>query len=253
MTKHLFFGLILGTSLYSASNQAAEAKPMQKAAAPRAAEPLKIQTSDSDEAGTLPEKIEVQSMKKRYWTVGNEDLMDVVQNRLYVKKGRIELAARYGFYSDDPFMNQKSVGGSVGYHISELVSLHAFYSSISSNGSEAYKQAQKQSFTPVVNPAKSLMGLETRFSLLYGKLSVLGKKIIYYDFNVTGGVARLKTENNDTPLAYFVGLGQQIYLTRELFLTIDYKLMRHSEKYTATTNRSLTTNWIQLGVGLFLF
>ena len=216
---------------------------------------LKFQTSDSDEAGTLPERIDVQSMKRRYWTVGNEDLMDVVQNRRYTKKGRWETALRYGFWSDDAFQDQKTIGLSLGYHINEFLSLHGFYSSISASNNQAYKSAGEATgglVYPVVNPGKSVMGAEARGSLIYGKLSLFGNKIIYYDFNTALGLSQ-HTAKEGSSIGYFLGLGQQFFLNRTWFVGIDWRLLWHTDKFNKPplTQRSLTTSWIQLGVGVF--
>lgn len=218
-------------------------------------------TSENDEAGTLPERIDVQSMKRRYWTVGNEDLMDVVQNRLYTKKGRIETAVRYGFWSDDAFLDQKSIGFSLGYHFNEFFSLHGFYASISHSTNQAWDAAVTAGaglgLIPDTNPEKSVMGAEGRASLLYGKLSLLGNAIVYYDFNLAAGFSQHKAEIGSST-GFFVGLGQQFYLDKTWFLTVDYRMLLHTDKFPSQANptldrtRSLTTNWIQLGIGAFL-
>ncbi len=245
------------TPVTSTAQPAAPVTP----AAPGNVDTLKPSTSDADEAGTLPERIDVQSMKRRYWTVGNEDLMDVVQNRQYTKKGRIETALRYGFWSDDPFVSQKSIGFSLGYHVNEFFSLHGFYASISGGTNDAYKQAQDAlrvagsvTLDPVVNPAKSVMGAEARGSLVYGKLSIMGKSIIYYDLNVALGLSQ-HTATDGSSTGYFGGFGQQFYLNRNVFLTLDYRMLFHTDKFNnpPITSRSLTTSWIQLGVGVFAF
>ena len=239
---------------------AAEPAPQAPRPSVRGSDTLKVETSDADEAGTLPERIDVQSMKKRYWTVGNEDLMDVVQNRQYTKKGRIETAVRYGFYSDDPFQDMKSVGFSLGYHFNEFFSLHGTYASISSSASSAFNQAvanRPQPFTPIVNPPKNFMGLEGRGSLMYGKLSLLGNAIFYYDFNFALGAGKLSNQLLDGPTAIYGGFGQEFYMNRTFFLTVDYRVLKHTDKFPATGNvsgtRSVTSNWIQLGIGAFLF
>jgi len=243
-----------------------QAAPAQQAAAPQVAPPanvdtLKLSTSDNDEAGTLPERIDVQSMKKRYWTVGNEDLMDVVQNRLYTKKGRMEAALRYGFWSDDPFIDHKTIGLSLGFHLNEFISVHGFYASISSATNAAYAQASEATgnvIFPDTNPGKSVMGAEARASLIYGKLSLLGNSIVYYDLNVAAGFSQ-HTATVGSSVGYFAGLGQQFYLNRTVFITVDYRMLFHSDKFPSTTqplldrSRSLTTNWIQVGVGVFAF
>jgi outer membrane beta-barrel protein len=269
-----FLTIIAGPSAEAAGNvtrrPAAQAAPRTAAPAAQSSQNLappanettiRPATSDNDEAGTLPERIDVQSMKRRYWTVGNEDLMDVVQNRLYTKKGRMEFAARYGFWSDDPFQSQKTMGLSGGYHLSEFLSIHGFYASVSSANNQAYTAAlaaTNNNILPDINPAKSVYGAEARASLIYGKLSLLGKSIVYYDLNVAAGLSQHKATVGSST-GYFVGLGQQFYLNKTLFLTVDYRMLFHTDQFPSTQTptrqrtRALTTSWIQVGVGVFAF
>lgn len=241
--------------LFASGAQAAQPATQANPSAPTTPDSLKVQTSDTDEAGTLPERIDVQSMKRRYWTVGNEDLMDVVQNRRYTKKGRFEIALRYGFWSDDAFQDQKSMGGSLGYHVNEFLSLHGFYSGISAANSQAFTAATQAAsgVTPIVNPNKSVFGGEARGSLIYGKLSLLGSKIFYYDFNTAIGLSQHKALEG-TGMGYFFGLGQQFFVNRTWFVGVDWRLMFHTAKFNnpPITERSLTTSWIQIGFGVFL-
>jgi outer membrane beta-barrel protein len=248
------FGFIIGGFLTIASAFAAPPARQPNPTAPTTPKNLRIQTSDKDEAGTLPERIDVQSMKRRYWTVGNEDLMDVVQNRRYTKKNRWEASVKYGFWSDDAFQDQKSLGFSLGYHLNEFLSLHAFYATISSSNSQAYTAATEAAsgVTPIVNPNKSVMGAEARGSLVYGKLSLLGSKIFYYDLNTSIGLSQHKATDGSS-MGYFFGLGQEFFLNKNWFVSVDWRLMFHTDKFNnpPLTDRALTTSWIQIGLGIF--
>src|SRR5262245_32582443 len=75
---------------------------------------------------TQPEKADVGAIKERYWTKGDDTELGVVQDRLYSKSGRLEVGGFYGLTSNDPFLNIKQAGGSVGFHFSELWALHVF-------------------------------------------------------------------------------------------------------------------------------
>src|SRR3954471_9123833 len=82
----------------------------------------------SQAAGTSPqpEKADVGAIKEKYWAKGDESELGVVQNRLYSKSGKLEIGGFGGLTSSDPFLDVKQLGGSIGYHFSELWAVHLF-------------------------------------------------------------------------------------------------------------------------------
>jgi outer membrane beta-barrel protein len=64
--------------------------------------------------------------------------------------------------------------------------------------------------------------------MLYGKLSVLGKSIIYYDLHLLGGLGYTRTENGSyaTPS---LGIGQRFYLSKLTSFRVDYRLQYYNE------------------------
>src|SRR5262249_6439042 len=73
------------------------------------------------------------------------------------------------------------------------------------------------------NRPSSFFGLEGAYSPLYGKLSLVGKKIIYYDMHVFAGAGATKTEVG-TLFTPGGGIGQQIYITRWASILMDYRI-----------------------------
>lgn len=189
--------------------------------------------------------------------------MQVVQNRLYSKAGRFELGAFFGFVSADPFLSVRGVGGTVGYHFTESWGLNLLAVSYMAEESSANKDFQKQtggSAFPDTNEPKTFYGTELVYSPIYGKLSLAGKSIIYYDFHVMGGGGFLKSESGND-LTLHLGLGQQFYLSKSFALKIDYRIMRNNEvlikKSPATRGqRSISrenySNLFSVGVSLLL-
>ena len=104
-------------------------------------------------------------------------------------------------------------------------------------------------------------GAEGRASIVYGKLSLLGKMILYYDFYVNLGVGRFSTESGN-PISPFGGLGQQIYLSRAVSLKLDFKEMWFKEdvleksnganKGKVATTRTNLSNTVYLGLAFLL-
>jgi outer membrane beta-barrel protein len=214
------------------------------------------------------ERVNVENIKQKYWARGDESELGVVQNRLYSKSGKFELALFAGLLSTDPFLNVSAFGGSLGYHMNEYLSLHAVGWTTSVKPSSAFEGFQENISSgggikpePDTNYQKWFAGAELRASLLYGKLSVVGKAIIYYDFHLTGGAGVMKTETGSDFTPY-LGLGQQVFLSKALTLLIDYRLMTYNEVLLRKSNpanpgalgitRRNWTNAITLGLS-FMF
>ena len=270
-TLLLSVGLLSGTAL-AAGGQApvrgtrillAQASPSAATATPEATPPG-VKASGFDDQGGKAERVNVENIKQKYWARGEESELGVVQNRLYSKEHKIELSGFYGFLGSDPFLNTSAVGGSIGFHLSEYLSLSVMGWKSYANPSSAFEgftqnlQAAKGvPAVPDTNFPKSYYGGEVGWNLLYGKLSVLGKAIIYYDLHLLGGLGVTSTEsgNNLTP---HIGLGQQVFLSKLISLRVDYRLMRYNETLINKANGSNTlgdnrvnwTNAITVGVSL---
>ncbi|HUP56069.1 MAG TPA: hypothetical protein VM598_01360, partial [Bdellovibrionota bacterium] len=94
----------------------------------RPADPPKVAPSAQPAAPSgedKAERVNVENIKQKYWARGDESEIGVVQNRLYSKNGRFELGVLGSILTTDPFFSVSSLGGSLGYHFSEYVSVHA--------------------------------------------------------------------------------------------------------------------------------
>jgi outer membrane beta-barrel protein len=212
----------------------------------------------ADEAN---KKVEVDKLKKKYWSqqAGNE----VVQDRLYTKAGKFEIGTYGGLFNTDPFLEIVTAGLSVGYHFDELFSLHLLGWKSWSRGSSALNTLETTSTksTANTNHQRGLLGAEFRASIVYGKLSLLGKMILYYDFYVNLGGGRLDSESGAI-YAPFMGVGQQIYLSERISLKLDFKELWFKEdvlekstgsnKGKVATTRTNWSNTVYLGLAFLL-
>jgi len=175
------------------------------------------------------EEVNVDTIKEKYWAKGEQAEMGVVQNRLYSKARKFEVGFYGGIISSDPFLTVKNAGASVGFHFSEYLGLNFIaWKSYSSPSTALQTFEETIGATTNNNKPQGFYGAEGAASILYGKLSLVGRKIIYYDFHLLGGVGQTQTESGNyiTP---FAGLGQQTYLSSFFSLRIDYRLMRYEE------------------------
>jgi outer membrane beta-barrel protein len=218
---------------------------------------ISVNAASAAEKKTKPEQADVSAIKDRYWAQGDENELAVVQNRLYSKAGKVELGGFGAILATDPFLDVYGVGGSLGYHFNEFWALHVFGWKANVSDSAALNTLRATGQDANVNRPESFYGAEVGASILYGKLSLLGKKILYYDFHLLGGAGMTKTDSG-TYFTPSIGLGQQIYLAEWVSLRVDYRLMPYKEKIieqvklvgrgTVVEERTNWTNAVTLGV-----
>ena len=201
LTAHLFLAAALG------AEEAAKPAP----------------TPDEEEKGN------VEGIKEKYWARGEQTQMGVVQNRAYSKEKKFQFALLTGVTFSDPFLMVEQVGFSFGYHFNEYVSLHVMgWKYFAQDSSAATYFKQELGGIPNTNIPDYYLGGEVSGSILYGKLSLIGKAIIYYDMHLLGGCGGTKTESGAYVTPH-VGLGQQVYVTRWLSIAVDYRLQYYRE------------------------
>lgn len=242
-----------GLSPALAADTRASTKPAAPVAGPQPG-------SSEDIGGGAAERVNVENIKEKYWARGDESELGVVQNRQYTKARKFDLGVFTGIVATDPFLSVKSLGGTLGFHFNEYFGVSLFGYKAFVSPSSAYEYLQRDLSTGAnTNEPRWFLGAEGNASLIYGKLSVLGKLIIHYDLHFLGGMGVTATEsgNNFTP---YVGIGQQFYLSRLISLQIDYRLMHYNEAIlqkvgspsspngTFLGNRSNWANSISLGI-----
>ncbi|OFZ52973.1 MAG: hypothetical protein A2428_08480 [Bdellovibrionales bacterium RIFOXYC1_FULL_54_43] len=206
------------------------------------------------------ERVQVDAIKEKYWARGDDSELGVVQNRLYTKVGKVEAGGYFGLIGSDPFLSVQSTGGSLGYHFSEFLGVRVFGWKARVAPSQALLTFEAtRGATANTNEPRSFLGGEASASIMYGKLSLLGKKILYYDFHLLGGGGATNTETG-TYFTPFFGLGQQIYLSKSVSFVIDYRLMAYHENIVEKViptklgqivdERTNWTNALTLGVSV---
>lgn len=223
------FALVLVSSPVALSKNAnaAEAKGKKSKAVEASAPDSQAAAAESAEAS------ELEKIKSRYWAQGSETEMGVVQNRLYTKQGKVESWLFGGVISSDPFLSIKTTGLSLGYHLNETSSFHVMgmrHFVDPSSALEVLRLGGKQANT---NTPRGMVGAEYKASLLYGKLSLLGAKILYYDMHLGLGGHMTSTETGNVP-GPMGSIGQSIYIKSgdyaSIALRFDYRLMAYREE-----------------------
>jgi outer membrane beta-barrel protein len=240
-----------------------------------ASESLAAQPSPTPAASSAPtqgdtinaERVNTDAIKEKYWARGDESEIGVVQNRLYSKANKIEFQIMGTLINSDPFVSTYALGGRLGYHMNEYFSVHALawksWASPSSTQTNLQSTKPDNEIGTALNTdyAKSYYGGEFQASLLYGKLSLVGKSIIYYDLHFLAGLGVTGTESGNN-FTQHVGVGQQFFLSKRTSIIVDYRIMHYRDTLldkidvadfgNPVGTRSNWTNAISIGVG-FLF
>lgn len=207
------------------------------------------------------ESVNVDSIRKKYWVVGDQTKLGVVQNRMYTKANRVEFGLFGGFLSGDPFWSTYDLGGLLGYHFSEFVSIKAnYWKSYNSSSSARDKFLLRTGVDTNSNLVEQFYSLEMAFAPIYGKLNFFDVSIIYYDVHFPVGLGMMDTESGRY-LAPYIGVGNRIFLSHSVALGIDYRWIIYKEDLLekvdpATRGRLIETRTVwssTVHFGLFIY
>ncbi len=186
--------------------------------------------TQAQSADSGAERVNVEIIKEKYWARGDETELAVVPSRTYSEEHQWEVGVLGGAVRTDPFLNVNNAGFSLGYHFSEYFAVRGLmWKDFVSNSSALTTFQDTKGGETNYNKPKSYYGGEAVGSLLYGKLSLLGKSIIYFDLHALGGIGVTNTENGTYPTPH-IGLGQQVYVSKSVSLSLDYRLMYYHEE-----------------------
>lgn len=180
-----------------------------------------------------PRDVEVDAVKEAYWNRSSEGDLEVVQNRVYVKKNHLTLLASVGTAGTDPFLSVKTLQGALGYHFSESFGVSAIYRKYLVSSSSYLSELESglvtgSPSTANTNKPNAFYGGEIEYSPFYGKISISGTSIVHYDAHFLLGLGVTDTESGKY-LTPSIGFGPQFYLSNSLALRLDYRLAVYKE------------------------
>ncbi len=199
-------------------------------------------TKKEDTVNEQGEKINIKNIRNRYWARGKKNKIGVVQNRKFSKAHKYQIGIFGGLNSVDPFLSVQALGMSFGYHFNERysLSLTGWYNFV--GNSSAFKTFQNEKDGNInTNEPAGYIGLENTWSLLYGKLSLLGKKIIYFDLHMGFGLGADFTETGAYLAPSFL-IGQRFFLSQVTSFRLDYRVKYRRETFFEKTINSASVS-----------
>jgi len=215
---------------------------------------------------------------------------DKVQNRFFLKAGRFELSPLLGFVPNNP-MVKRYTGGLMGaYHLTESFSIEGAFIYSPDLGTNDLKgltntlvviategQASGAGFQQPVDKLVLGATFAARWAPIYGKINLIGERVLNFDFYGTAGLGLLSIEKfyarySGDPLAPVtlaahetkpvvplnLGLGFDFFLTQSVALKIDARNYLYPDKKpqydpdTPQTASRLYNNLVaSVGVSMF--
>lgn len=205
----LIAALVAPTLAYAQSKKGAEPAP-------------KAQKSD--------ERVDISDIENKYWAPKDTDF-SVVQNRTYAKEKRFSVTAQYGPIVNETFSEGNSTALAVNYFFSERFGMQMDYIISDYRDKEVVNDFQSIGGRPDYGRVTGYYGVGFNIIPFYAKMSVLGKKIIYFDMAITPTVGMTSYEQltldagskDKSSLSYGFDITQWFFLHKNFAIRADLK------------------------------
>lgn len=239
------YRLLLGAAIavaFSGNANAKNAKSSDPAATPvPAAKPADAKPVDGKAVGakTGDEKVDISDLENKYWAPKDTDF-SVVQNRTYTKEKRFFLSLQYGIPVNDQYSTGNLYGFTGNYFFSERHGIQVQYIRADEHPNQSVSDLATN-FSSGVYPdhgrKNSSISVGYNFVPFYSKMSVMGKKIMYFDMAITPTLGNTmytqmkKSGNSDqNGLTYGVDITQFFFFTNYIAARVDWKNSWYTQK-----------------------
>lgn len=157
-----------------------------------------VESGDMDDrVGVKSEDLGLMSQEK----TGKRRLIKTLQRKNFLKIGRFEVGPHLGFVTNDPFINRYLIGANAGYHITEVFGLELQGTFSPDFGTGDWKPITEQlveenRVSPDISKIIWFMSMNAQFSPIYGKIAVVGRKIINFDMYGIFGMGVVGTNDD---------------------------------------------------------
>ena len=266
----LFSCLALTAPVAAQSKKAAGKAPAKVAPAPQSVTMPSTATVPPEKSSGKGDQVDISDIENKYWAPKDTDF-NVVQNRTYTKEKRFSISAQYGPVTNETMNEGNSMSLGVNYFFSERLGLQMSYSMLTMKNSSATKAFIDAGGGPDFGRPIGYYDLGINWIPFYAKMSVIGKKIIYFDMGFTPVIGMLdyeaKTKNlgnfDKSSMTYGFDVTQWFFMHNNFAVRLDLKQRWYKEEivryYTSSgiaegvKLRSRTSDNTSLLIGLALF
>jgi outer membrane beta-barrel protein len=203
----------------------------------------------------------------------SKEPVTVLQNRYFTKTWRPEVGFLVGQLLNEAYLNTQVAGVRAALFVNEWLGFEVQQMRTAVHDSDDRKALNKLKYKPLTksgdavpagqdgttettvspDPEVNAVHQITDFSAIaapfYGKLNFLNKWIIYTDLYVSGGLARVETDQG-TKSALALGLGERLYIGEAWSLRLDFKDRNYAEERAESSTRKNSYS-VDLGASYF--
>lgn len=198
--------------------------------------PAPAPTTDSQ---TQSGKVDISGLENKYWAPKDTDF-SVVQNRTYTKAKKIVLSVQYGPTINDDWSEGYDLGVTANYFLNERYGLQVMYVNTDLSNKDSTDQLIKNyggGIAPDFGRMKGYYGIGFNWVPFYAKMSLIGKRILYFDmaFTPTIGMTQYKQQTADggrdqSAFTYGIDVTQYLFLSKWFAIRADLKNQWYQEE-----------------------
>jgi outer membrane beta-barrel protein len=274
--KRAAFAVFICAFLFSTVSLAKSDKYKREQKAP-AVDTQTSTDSKAQSAGPVTEadttkKVDLTDLENRYWTAKDTEF-NVVQNRLYTKAKKFSLTVTTGPLLTDTYTNSWNVGGALNYYFSERMGAELQgWKTSAADADFVNTFASKNGAFIDHNMPDGYLGVSFNWIPIYAKMSLLEKKILYFDFSMSPGIGATYLHSAEfatnvspaasnvaqAPLTFALDFAEQVFLNEHFAIRLDVRNHFYNEQIYASSPpggaiRTKSTFYGTIMLGLTLF
>jgi outer membrane beta-barrel protein len=196
-----------------------------------------------------------QQQKIEYLGVQSQNFysdLGIVQRNYMPKMGRSLLSGGLNLLPSDAFYRTFGLSLKGSYHFSETWGAEFFGSFFTSSSREEVRKLETVQHLDVNNLVyiKQYYGLNLYFNSMYGKTSLIGRRVIPFEIYQTIGIGKIRTQNYEST-AFQVGLGDMFSLTRSTVFRVDLSWAFYSTKNYLNQLQPANSIFLTISYGRF--
>ncbi len=219
--------------------------------------------SGKDDKSKKDEKVDVKEIENQYWSSKDTEF-HVVQNRRYTKDKRVFASVEFGSLIGDSYTKGNAYSLDVGYFFNEQSGVQLMYTDYVVQATDAVYTYRNLGGTAVgLNFPTSYVGAGYVWMPIYAKLSLLEKKIIYFDMAFTPSIGATSVSQQQLSGAIAAGpymtfgfdVSQHFYLDEHFAIRLDFKTRWYTQTVkpyvsgaSADQTSSITNQSLNLGI-----